>query len=139
MNELFDACLYFKLNRMLRQMTLMADCAFSKHNVSSSHAYLMILIARKPKIGTVELSKELNLNPSTITRLVDKLVAQGYLLRMKEGKRCEISCSKEGEILAKALHRTWNKFQKEMREKLGEDTYASMNVELQKIENKINE
>ncbi|MFV0553290.1 MAG: MarR family winged helix-turn-helix transcriptional regulator [Mangrovibacterium sp.] len=134
MSELFDQCLYFRLNRILHKLTIRADDAFARHGLSSSHAYLMILLNNKPKIGTVELSKELNLNPSTITRLADKMVAQGYLSRQKFGKRCEISCTKEGKKLALELEKSWQEFQQCNREHLGNEIYEGLNAELKKME-----
>ncbi len=137
MNDIFDDCLYFKLNRLLRKMTYLADSAFSKHNIASSYAYLILLIAKKPNLGTVELSQNLNLSPSTVTRLVDKMILMGYLKRIKGGKRCEIKCTEDGEKLASELSETWQRFQSRMLSLVGNDAYKNISLELQSLENKI--
>ncbi|MFV0521587.1 MAG: MarR family winged helix-turn-helix transcriptional regulator [Mangrovibacterium sp.] len=138
MSNLFDNCLYFRLNRLLRTLSQNADAAFAKHHLSSSHAYLLLLVNDNSGIGTVELSQELNLNPSTITRLVDKMVIQGYLRRVKEGKRCEISCTEEGSSLVIELQRTWQAFQQNMNRQITPGVYAGLNKELKALENEIN-
>ncbi|MFV0365087.1 MAG: MarR family winged helix-turn-helix transcriptional regulator [Mangrovibacterium sp.] len=138
MSEFFDSCLYFRLNRILRTLTQHADAAFAQHKLSSSYAYLLILVGNNPKIGTVDLSNELNLSPSTVTRLVDKMVAQGYLERVKDGKRCEISCTEVGTAMAVELLQTWQKFQQDMSKQVGDEVYNGLNSELKKLEEKVN-
>ncbi len=138
MSDIFDSCIYFRLNRLLRTLSQHADAAFAQHNLASSYAYLLILVGKQPKIGTVELSNELNLSPSTITRLVDKMVEQGYLDRVKDGKRCEISCTPLGKKMVAALQETWQNFQQNMSEQIGEDVYNGLNGELKRLESKIN-
>ncbi|MFV0553310.1 MAG: MarR family winged helix-turn-helix transcriptional regulator [Mangrovibacterium sp.] len=137
MNKYFDSCLYFRLNRVLRTLSQYADSAFAPHGMTSSYAYLLILVDMYPRVGTVELSQELNLSPSTVTRLVDKLVLSGYLARVKDGKRCEISCTESGSRMATELEVTWLEFQQNTSEQVSSELYASLNQELRKLERRI--
>ncbi|MFV0553626.1 MAG: MarR family winged helix-turn-helix transcriptional regulator [Mangrovibacterium sp.] len=137
MSNYFDDCLYFRLNRILRRMTMLADSACAEYGFSSSYAYLLITININPCVGTVELADELNLSPSTITRLVDRLVRDGFVLRTKDGKRCETSCSAKGRELAEQMEITWRKFQLGMSERLGQELYVNLNHELRKLDARI--
>ncbi|MFV0291554.1 MAG: MarR family winged helix-turn-helix transcriptional regulator [Mangrovibacterium sp.] len=137
MEHVFDNCIFFRLNKIIRTLSQHADAAFSKHNLSSSHAYLLILVKNNPKIGTVELANILNLSPSTITRLVDKLEIQHFVFRERIGKRREISCTGEGSVLAGELFNTWLEFRQQMQDLVGLEVYKLVENDLPQIEAKI--
>ena len=66
-------CLYFTANSLARRITAMAEEAFGKVGLSPSHAFLVMLVNEQPGISQKELSRALNLAPSTVTRFVDSL------------------------------------------------------------------
>ncbi len=78
--------MYFVSNALARKMEKMALESWKKVNLSPSHAYLLLLVIEKPGIQPMELSEELQLQPSTITRLMEKLEQKQLIARTLEGR-----------------------------------------------------
>jgi len=71
-------------------MEKIAVNAWKKVNLSPSHAYLLMLVLNDPGIQPMKLSEELHLEPSTITRLTEKLEEKKLLVRIVEGKQTNV-------------------------------------------------
>jgi len=78
---MFDRCLYFNTNHLARTVGKIWRDAFDQVGLAPAHAYLIRLVLQQPGIAQREISNELNLEKSTITRFIDKMVDQGYLQR----------------------------------------------------------
>ncbi len=78
---MFDRCLYFNTNRLSRKISKIWTQAYSELNLAPAHAYLLRLVLEYPGISQKSIADELALDKSTITRFVDKMVDEGYLLR----------------------------------------------------------
>ena len=100
-------CLYFTANSLARVITRMAEEEFRKTGLSPSHAFLMMLATDSPGIGQKELSEQLHLAPSTVTRFVDALVYKGYLTRQSEGKVTHVYPTEAGIGLQKPIAEAW--------------------------------
>ena len=89
--------MYFVSNALAREIEKIAIASWKKVNLSPSHAYLLILVLEEPGMQPMALSEELHLQPSTITRLVEKLEEKKLLVRTTQGKmtnvfRCSCWC-----------------------------------------------
>ena len=71
-------------------MEKIAVNAWKKVDLSPSHAYLLMLVIEQPGIQPTKLSEELHLEPSTITRLIEKLEENKLLVRVVEGKQTNV-------------------------------------------------
>ena len=100
-------CLYFTANSLARRITRLADEEFRRTGLSPSHAFLMMLVTDNPGIGQKELSTQLHLAPSTVTRFIDTLVFKGYLTRRSEGKASSVFPTEAGEQLRGAIDDAW--------------------------------
>jgi DNA-binding MarR family transcriptional regulator len=60
------------------------DDAYAQLGLAPAHAYLLRLVLAEPGLIQAEIGAELHLQKSTITRFIDKMVKQGYLLRKTE-------------------------------------------------------
>lgn len=78
---MFDRCLYFNTNRLAREVGKIWQQAFSQVGLAPAHAYLLRLVIKQPGMAQKDIAAELHLEKSTITRFVDKMVAQQYLTR----------------------------------------------------------
>lgn len=85
-DKYLSKCLYFTSNALARKLTKLAEKAFIPLGLSPSYAFLILLVQENPGITPSALSKELNLDPSTITRLADKMILRSLIKKEKKGK-----------------------------------------------------
>jgi DNA-binding MarR family transcriptional regulator len=64
----------------------MATQIWKQVDLSPSHAYLLIAVLEEPGLQPTALSEHLQLQPSTITRLIEKLEDKKLVVRTTEGK-----------------------------------------------------
>jgi DNA-binding MarR family transcriptional regulator len=79
-------CLYFTSNALARKAGKLAQQSWKKVDLPPSHAYLLMLVLEDPGIQPGHLAEQLQLQPSTITRLADKLEQKKLLVRTTVGK-----------------------------------------------------
>ncbi|MCT4638388.1 MAG: MarR family transcriptional regulator [Bacteroidales bacterium] len=97
-----ECCLYFTANSLSRFINTMAEDSFKITGMSPSYGYLMLLLIDEPGLSQGELSKRMNLKASTMTRFIDKLIVQGYVERVHEGRTTFVYPTESGKEL-KAL------------------------------------
>jgi DNA-binding MarR family transcriptional regulator len=107
----------------------MADEAFRELGLTSSYALLLMLVDDQPGIQPTQLSKELQLTPSTITRLVEKMEYRGFLERRSEGRSTHIQLTEKGEDLQPKLRRAWDQLSDKYTGILG-DRYTEVLTEM---------
>lgn len=124
LNDMFSCCLYFSANRLSRIMSKLADEAFEKSGLSPSYAFILMLVEKHHSITPTELADNMGMMPSTITRLVDKLVAKDFVTRTTMGKKSCISLTQKGQTILSELNKYWENLYQSYVEVLGED-YSS--------------
>ncbi|MGZ3939098.1 MAG: MarR family winged helix-turn-helix transcriptional regulator [Flavisolibacter sp.] len=82
----YNRCLYFTSAALARKVEKLAVESWKKVNLSPSHAYLLMTVLEEPGIQPSNLSAQIQLQPSTITRLIEKLEEKKLLVRTTEGK-----------------------------------------------------
>jgi len=102
-------------------MTRAADEEFSSVGLSPSYAFLIMTVANKPGIQPGEISKTLELTPSTITRLIEKMERKGLLKRKFEGKNTGVYITTKGRLLTGEIKRCWLNLYKRYSVILGEE------------------
>lgn len=93
----------------------------------------------EPGLTQNEISKKMNLKPSTITRLIDKLMQKDLVQRVQKGREVHIFPTEQGKGMQKqmdqALKRLYKRYiallGKEFAEKLTADIHQA-NLRLQK-------
>jgi len=119
-------CLYFTANSLARGMTRLAEAEFARTGISPSHAFLMMFVNERPGSIQKDLSVELNLAPSTVTRFVDTLVRKGLLRRTLEGRNALIYPTEEGARLQAELLGAWERLFQRYTQILGEEGSQSL-------------
>ncbi|WP_370979703.1 MarR family winged helix-turn-helix transcriptional regulator [Agaribacterium sp. ZY112] len=114
---MFERCLYFNTNTLARKLNARWEKAFDPFDLAPSHAYLLRLVLDSPGLTQQELTTELQLNKSTVTRFVSALEKKKLVLR-KEGGEDQRSNSIWPSPKAVAI--------KLELEQLGDELYASM-------------
>lgn len=126
-DDFFNNCLYFTVNKLSRAITKMAEDSFVKTGLSPTHAFLMMLVIEKPGISQSELAEALHLKPSTITRFVDKLVEKGFIERKTEGKRSLNYPTEKGNETLKDIKEGWKILFRSYSDILGEEEGKALN------------
>lgn len=82
----YCTCLYFTANALARKIEKLAAESWKKTDLSPSHAYLLLLVLEEPGIQPGLIADQMQLTPSTITRLMEKLEEKKLIIRVTEGK-----------------------------------------------------
>ena len=82
----YAQCLYFTTSALARKVEKLALESWKPVGLSPSHAYLLLAVLNEPGIQPSQLADELQLQPSTITRLMQKLEGSKLVVRTTEGK-----------------------------------------------------
>jgi DNA-binding MarR family transcriptional regulator len=126
-------CPLGSMTRLTRIINKMFRCHFTKLNVSNSQVGIFMILAEKGEITQGEIGKMMELERSTISRDLVRLVDQGYLYKAKGGKSPLIGLTKKGQELATEISVEWKKGYDESRDLLGEKGLAA----LKELEKKI--
>ena len=130
-------CLYFTANALVRKIEKLAMESWSKVDLSPSHAYLLMLVAEEPGIQPTSLSEHLQLQPSTITRLLEKLESKKLLVRTYEGKLTNVYSTPKGKDLLPKLKECLNEFYSRYSEILGKEESARLVQNMGRIADKL--
>ena len=113
-------CLYFTANALARTISRLADVEFRSTGLAPSHAFLLMLVIESPGVAQKELSRSLQLAPSTVTRMVDALAAKKLVTRAISGRTTMVSPTQKGKKLLPTIHEAWWSLRRSYCEKLGE-------------------
>ena len=80
---MFERCLYFNINALTRAVNRIWGQAFDEFGLSPSHAYMLRLVLSNPGLSPKQISSELKLDKSTITRFLDAMEKKGFVQRKK--------------------------------------------------------
>ena len=111
---MFENCLYFNTNILIREITRMWDEEFIKIGLSPSHGYLLFIVLSHPGITQKGVAETMRLKPSTISRFIDTLVGKGYILRQQEGKGSLLYPTGRAVSAQYELERTINNLQEQL-------------------------
>mgnify|MGYP002381709204 CR=1 FL=1 len=75
---------------MARKVEKLAIESWKPVGLSPSHAYLLMLAIEEPGLPAGTIANHLQLTPSTVTRLIEKLEEKKLLVRVAEGKLSNI-------------------------------------------------
>ncbi len=117
----FCECLFFTATRLKKIAGKIAEDELKPLGLSPTYVYILLGVKFKSGITQKELSEELHLKPSTITRLIDKLVINGLVERRAEGKLSHIYLTNDGEKIQEDIQKYRLKLHNRYREILGED------------------
>lgn len=115
------SCLYFASNKLNRLISKMADEEFSKIGLSTSHTFTLMAINTEPGLSQRELSKVMNIKPSTTSRFIDQLEIKGFVVRKVQGKTSYIYPTEKGESLKEEIQECWKNLYNRYSKILGEN------------------
>ncbi|GAB6927336.1 hypothetical protein JCM10914A_13190 [Paenibacillus sp. JCM 10914] len=121
LNTYIKECLYFTANRLSRVITKMAEDEFAASGLSPTYAYLLMSVYEKEGISQKELGEILHLQPSTVTRLVEKLIVKGLVYNRVDGRMSLIYTTDRGKALENVIYECWNNLRSRYGAILGHD------------------
>jgi DNA-binding MarR family transcriptional regulator len=83
-------CIYWASAALARKVNKVAEDAWAPIGLAPGQAYLLSLILDTPGRQPLDLSEELHLAPSTITRFIEKLEENKLVIRISEGKTTSV-------------------------------------------------
>ncbi len=118
----YCGCLYYSANALGRIMTKMAEEEFAITGLAPSHAFLLMGANDRPGIQPKEISKHMQLTPSTVTRLIEKLEQKGYVKRETTGRTTKVFPTDKGAKLDQTIKKAWKNLYDRYQQILGENT-----------------
>jgi DNA-binding MarR family transcriptional regulator len=82
----YAQCLYFTANALARKVEKLAIESWKPAGLPPSHAYLLMMVLEEPGEQPGNIAQHLQLTPSTVTRLLEKLEEKKLIVRTTEGK-----------------------------------------------------
>lgn len=113
-------CLYYSANALARMITKIADEEFSITGLSSSYAFVLLTVAGKPDLQIGEIANIMQLTPSTVTRLIEKMETKGLVTRTHEGRSTFVSLTEKGGDIIPKVRNAWAKLYQRYTVLLGE-------------------
>ncbi len=133
----YCGCLYYSANALARVMTRMAEEEFASTGLAPSHAFVLMTVNFQPGIQPKDLSNHMQLTPSTVTRLVEKLEFRGYLERSISGRITMIHPTAKSLELNDKIKESWrnlyNRYSNLVGENEGKELTQKINDALDSI------
>ena len=136
-NSRFSKCLYFSANALARKVEKLATESWKKIGLSPSHAYLLLTVIEEPGVQPGTLSVQMQLTPSTISRLIEKLEAKKLLIRIAEGKVTNVYPTPKAKELYPVMKACVNEFYKNCTTLAGVEETSRMVQSINKLNDKL--
>jgi len=126
---MFDRCLFFNLNALARVVNKQWTKAFVEFDVSPAHGYLLRMVLSNPGITQKQLTHELKLEKSTITRFVDVLQKKDLIIRSalgEDGREINIFSTVKSQKMLQSLEDKGNELYQKMIDIFGQEQLISL-------------
>jgi len=135
---MFERCLYFNINALTRSINRIWDEAFAEFGLSPSHAYLLRLVLASPGLSPKQISTELKLEKSTITRFLHVLEDKSLIKRKtglsNDGREQGIYATAKANRIAGQLEARGNTLYAKMTALAGKQELVSLVTQLRELE-----
>jgi len=131
-DSMFCNCLYYSANALGRAMTRLADEEFAITGLAPSYAFLLMIVNKNQGIRPGLIGEQMQLSPSTITRLVEKMEHRELVLRKNAGKITEVYPTNDGIKLDMKLHKAWTNLYRRYSALLDEEKAKTLTSSLYK-------
>lgn len=135
----FEGCLYFTTSALARKVEKMAQACWKEVQLSPSHAYLLMLVLDEPGAQPGFLADQLQLQPSTITRLMEKLEARKLIVRTSEGKITNVYPTPRAKEMGPKMKAIAGQFYQQYTAILGKDKSGELIADMSRVADKLND
>jgi len=129
--------LYYSANALARVLTKMAEEEFAITGLAPSYAFLLMAANDKPGIQPKEISEQMQLTASTVTRLIEKMEQRGFLERKSVGKFTKVYPTEKSRKVNKKIHAAWASLYQRYSDLLGEKFGKKLTTEAYQASQKL--
>jgi DNA-binding MarR family transcriptional regulator len=133
----YSKCLYFSSNALARKMEKLAIENWKPVDLSPSHAYLLMMVLEEPGLQPGCIADHLQLTPSTVTRLIEKLEEKKLLVRTTEGKQTNVYPTPKAKAMVPELKKLVENFYKTCGQVFGSKAYNQVVSSIHAVADKI--
>lgn len=133
----FCQCLYFSTAALARKVEKLAVESWKPVDLSPSHAYLLMTVLEEPGMQPKILGEHLQLQPSTITRLIEKLEEKKLVVRTTEGRVTNVYPTPKAKELQPKLTDCMQHFYKQYSAVLGKEESGKLVQTITKVADKL--
>ena len=133
----YAQCLYFTSAALARKVEKLATQVWKTVELPPSHAYLLMAVLEKPGIQPSVLAAELQLQPSTITRLIEKLEEKKLVVRTTEGKITNVYPTPKAKELQPKMKECVQQFSQQYANLLGAEESSRLVQDIARIADKL--
>ena len=130
LKDYFEGCLYYSAGRLYRSVERLAFRAFKPIDLAPSHAFFIMALSEVDGgwASPSDLSKIMNLDRSTVTRLMSSLKKKDLVKSTPQGRFQRMTLTKKGIELLPEIKAAWSKLYQLYTEELGRKSAHSMNA-----------
>lgn len=121
--ESLDSCLFFTVKKLDRALNKLAAEAFQTVGMAPTYAFILLILAEEDGRLQKDIAQILYIAPSTLTRLIEKLVYKGYVTTLTEGRTRKVYLTVNGRELLPDIREAWDNLRTRYKAILG-DAYA---------------
>ncbi len=133
----FSSCVYFSSAAFARRVEKIAVESWKGVGLSPSHGYLLINVIDEPGIQPGVLAAQLQLQPSTITRFIEKLEEKKLVVRTADGKLTNVYPTRKAREMQATLKKCVQEFNKTCCSIFGKDEMKKFVLALNKMSDKV--
>ncbi len=118
---MFDKCIYFNLNALVRDLNRVWDQEFTDTGLTAPQGYLVALILSQPGMAQKEVGKAMNLDRSTVTRFLEAMEKEKLIQRQpspRDGRVTLVYPTKKAEALKAKLEKAFKNVGHRVEQKL---------------------
>jgi DNA-binding MarR family transcriptional regulator len=139
LDKYLKECLYFTTSRLHRTITKFAEEEFARCGLSPTAAYLLMILIEQDGVNQKDLGARLHLQPSTVTRLIDKLADKQLVTSKMDGRMSMVTITSKGKELESVIQECWMNLRARYSKFIGEAAGDELSLQLYDISGKLEE